>query len=378
MQNKFFDDLKKIQPDAAVFLSHEPRQVSQGDRPRSTTLRKLPSPLSSLHKREYEKLNKDSLDDLCRDMFEKGVISLSLDEASYLEESTRLQAQSMLWFEQRTGRITASKFYAVSRARLDPPPSHLLKRILKPTRESSAVAAIQWGIKNESAACEMYIEQAMEAHVNFSYEPAGLYVNHCSPHLEASPDGHISCDCCGEGLIEIKCTYKYRHVDPCTIDDPSFYLKKSETGHLQLDRNHEYYYQVQGQLALCEKEYSDFICWSPEGLFVERIVADPSFFSELQTKLDVFFVKVVLPQLLTGCTMFDNEKSPEASQPSSSQSGNVSDTSYCWCHQGESGRMIACDNPNCAIEWFHFECAGLTRKPRGNWFCSDSCRRAVQ
>lgn len=120
----------------------------------------------------------------------------------------------MLWFEQSIGWITALKFYAVSRVCLDPPPSHLLKRIIKPTRETSAVAAIQWGIKNESAACEMYVEQVMEAHVNLSYEPAGLYVNPCSPHLGASPDGHISCDCCGEGLIEIKCTcmYKYHQV----------------------------------------------------------------------------------------------------------------------------------------------------------------------
>ena len=120
----------------------------------------------------------------------------------------------------------------MSRVCLDPPPSHLLKRIIKPTRETSAVAAIQWGIKNESAACEMYVEQVMEAHVNLSYEPAGLYVNPCSPHLGASPHDHISCDCCGEGLIEIKCTcmYKYRHVDSCTIGDSSFYQKQSETG----------------------------------------------------------------------------------------------------------------------------------------------------
>ena len=140
--------------------------------------------------------------------------------------------------------------------------------------------------------------------------------------------------------------------------------------HLQLDCNHEYYYQVQGQLALCESEYSDFICWSPEGLFVEHINADQSFFSKLQTKLDAFFVKVVLPQLLTSNTTLDNEKSQEEIQLSSSHSA---DTSYCLCHQGESGWIIACDNPNCSIEWFHFECAGLTRKFRRNWFCSDSC-----
>ena len=40
----------------------------------------------------------------------------------------------------------------------------------------------------------------------------------------------------------------------------------------------------------------------------------------------------------------------------------------------DMGRMVACDNPNCPREWFHFECVGLTRKPRGKWYCSDSCR----
>ena len=28
----------------------------------------------------------------------------------------------------------------------------------------------------------------------------------------------------------------------------------------------------------------------------------------------------------------------------------------CLCGGSESGNMIACDNPGCPIEWFHFEC----------------------
>ncbi|CAI8048014.1 Inhibitor of growth protein 4 [Geodia barretti] len=40
---------------------------------------------------------------------------------------------------------------------------------------------------------------------------------------------------------------------------------------------------------------------------------------------------------------------------------------YCLCHQVSFGEMIGCDNPECPIEWFHFQCVGLTSKPKGKW-----------
>ncbi|KAL5474455.1 hypothetical protein EMCRGX_G026403 [Ephydatia muelleri] len=43
---------------------------------------------------------------------------------------------------------------------------------------------------------------------------------------------------------------------------------------------------------------------------------------------------------------------------------------YCLCHQVSFGEMIGCDNPDCPIEWFHFQCVGLTSKPKGKWYCS--------
>lgn len=44
---------------------------------------------------------------------------------------------------------------------------------------------------------------------------------------------------------------------------------------------------------------------------------------------------------------------------------------YCVCKQVSYGEMVACDNPNCKIEWFHFGCVGLKEQPRGKWYCSD-------
>ncbi|MBA0767043.1 hypothetical protein Gotri_016008, partial [Gossypium trilobum] len=44
---------------------------------------------------------------------------------------------------------------------------------------------------------------------------------------------------------------------------------------------------------------------------------------------------------------------------------------YCLCNQVSYGEMVACDNPNCKIEWFHFGCVGLKEQPRGKWYCPD-------
>lgn len=47
---------------------------------------------------------------------------------------------------------------------------------------------------------------------------------------------------------------------------------------------------------------------------------------------------------------------------------------YCKCRSNIQGAdMIACDYKGCKIEWFHYECVGITTPPAGNWYC-DECR----
>ncbi|XP_020093942.1 PHD finger protein ING1 isoform X1 [Ananas comosus] len=42
---------------------------------------------------------------------------------------------------------------------------------------------------------------------------------------------------------------------------------------------------------------------------------------------------------------------------------------YCLCNQVSFGEMVACDHPDCKIEWFHFGCVGLKEQPKGKWYC---------
>lgn len=75
-----------------------------------------------------------------------------------------------------------------------------------------------------------------------------------------------------------------------------------------------------------------------------------------------------------------NHRSHDLDQPVQVEEGHSSDGSnhssstkaYCICKGEVHGdRMVACDNSECPIEWFHYQCAGLTEDPTGNWFCPD-------
>lgn len=375
-ENGFLRGLESILPSAVFFSSHQPNcnTSSSSDTP---IVRKLPPTLLSLKKPKYASMTDEQLKEACKDVFTSG-ITVTLDEASYLEECTRLQSQSLIWFEHRTGRITASKFLAVKRASLHPPPASLIKELMERNASLSHVAAVRWGMEHEDVARNEYFELASESHKKFSCALTGLHVNPCYPHLGATPDGLIECDCCGEGVLEVKCPFKHRDKHPHdAVVDLQYCLRNDDDGTVHLRCDHQYYYQVQGQLAICEKEYCDFVCWTPHGIHIERILADPLHFSDTKVALDEFFLQVMLPLLLTGREHVGVSDSTSCSGPQlDNQTQDLSHKTYCWCNGDDIGRMVACENSTCPKEWFHFQCVGLKRKPRGKWYCSDSCRNS--
>ncbi|CAO3615179.1 unnamed protein product [Cunninghamella echinulata] len=61
-------------------------------------------------------------------------------------------------------------------------------------------------------------------------------------------------------------------------------------------------------------------------------------------------------------------------KPSSNNDMNVdpNEPVYCYCQQVSFGEMVACDNADCDIEWFHLACVNLKTVPKGKWYC-DNC-----
>ena len=85
------------------------------------------------------------------------------------------------------------------------PTASLVKSIMQDKKfDSTKVPALNWGISNECIARESYLRMQENEHDNLEYRPAGLHLHESYSYLAASPDGIVSCTCCGEGLIEIK------------------------------------------------------------------------------------------------------------------------------------------------------------------------------
>ena len=71
----------------------------------------------------------------------------------------------------------------------------------------------------------------LDKHMNFKVRSTGFVISSDYPFLGVSPDGLVSCDCCGEWLVEIKCPFRYQNMTPdCAIAliDQDYFFKKND------------------------------------------------------------------------------------------------------------------------------------------------------
>ena len=102
-----------------------------GPRSRHTVAKKLPPTIQSFGHHRFNSMGKEEHHAQCKLVFNQ--MKFSQEDAQYLSEATCLQSQSLLWFEHRKGRITASQFGAVCRTSTQSPSQSLLNRILQKT-----------------------------------------------------------------------------------------------------------------------------------------------------------------------------------------------------------------------------------------------------
>ena len=241
-QNAFIETIKSIYPSSAI-LNVTTNKI--GPRINQSVANQLPPSIIHLKTLEqFKGKTQDEIENESDALLDH--LKFSTEQARCLTESTILQSKSLLWFEQRKGRITASIFGAVSKTSLEKPSRSLLDRILQ-LRPFPNVPALEWGRTNEGVARKAYIMAVTSNHSHLKVTQTGLHLHSSYPFVGASPDGIVECSCCGLGLLEIKCPYSKRDVDVSRLCDPNFYLKATASG-LKLDEKHEYYIQVQGQL----------------------------------------------------------------------------------------------------------------------------------
>ncbi|XP_035685431.1 uncharacterized protein LOC118422035 [Branchiostoma floridae] len=256
----------------------------------------LPSPLCRLFRTEYMQLSHNDLTKKCEE--EASRLAFSTEQVAALEKTTRLQSKSNTWFEYRAGRITASNFRAAVSTNPVSPSVSLIKRICYPEAYKFSTAATRWGCQHESTAINSYKEMQVKDHDSLKVGDSGFHIHAEHTFLGATPDGLVTCKCCGEGILEVKC--------PMCVKDKTFESEADQQHRqfclelrgqrLQLKHSHPYYFQVQAQLACTGRNYCDFVVWRGAGkttqqLHIERIYPDVAFFSTYVAKAKTLFNK---------------------------------------------------------------------------------------
>lgn len=234
----------------------------------------------------------DNVPDMDKAQYEdrKKVFLLRLSEnITEIEESTRFQASSDLWVKERKMRLTASNFGRVCNMRKTTSTKKLIESLLYSRFRGNSYT--KYGQENESTAVEIF-----EKKTELQTKKSGLIIFKELPYLGASPDRLINDN---SAIVEIKCPAKANDLTPeeavtqkritcCTLIE----------GEVRLKKNHNYMFQIQGQMMIANIDMCYFVIYTKKGMSIEIIRKDQEFCENMKTKLTTFYLGALLPELV--------------------------------------------------------------------------------
>ena len=163
---------------------------------------------------------------------------LSPEQVKNIEER-RDQTQSKIRFQQQAGRVIASRLKSAVHIDI----TQLSKFILLPEESPVYIPCYNLGMWAWSFCFWACKQKDGKHYTDFSISKSRLCVHHLYPFMDVSPDGIVTCSCCGKGALEIKCPYLSR--DKSLLEKSNkfqFFLEADQ------DVTHLCHCQVQAQL----------------------------------------------------------------------------------------------------------------------------------
>lgn len=170
------------------------------------------------------------------------------------------------------------------------------------------VAPLEHGRLHEDDAVKEYVS-AMHFHgkAGLKVFRCGLCVHPLHSFIAASPDRIVydpSVDPM-HGLLEVKCPLRLFDDYPTTHDaciDIAGFCCSLQGGKVSLKPSHPYYFQVQGQIAVCGLSWCDFLIWvGPGRISVQRTFFDEDFRQFVIPPCLIDFFRIVLSPIFCVC-----------------------------------------------------------------------------
>lgn len=143
----------------------------------------------------------------------------------------------------------------------------------------NGVKEIQWGRSHEQTAISQF-EEVYKKKV----KKCGIFLDD-SGLLGASPDGLVD-----DGILEVKCPFRFRDKTISeALANRTDYILRIENGAICLNKQHNYYHQIQGQLHIAKKHKCYLIIWTTIDFLVYEVRIDKDWNGNLEILKNFYF-----------------------------------------------------------------------------------------
>lgn len=123
---------------------------------------------------------------------------------------------------------------------------------------------------------EQMAKLALEKLLNVKIYVSGLFIDKTNYFLGATPDGLIGSDT----LVELKCPFSAANLTPedgIRQKKIKFWKINKNIDIFEINTNHNYYYQLQGQLHVTGRQFGIIAYWTKMGIKYEIIERNDNF-----------------------------------------------------------------------------------------------------
>lgn len=227
-------------------------------------------------------------------------IELSSDDVNEISWLTLPCHKSKCLFALKRGRIIASNFKDCCSTSIENPSISFINRMMNPISNFRGYPK-NLAIKKKKA-LKQYFGSIVLDHQELEQYECGLIINPEFPYFAASPDRLINCDCHGEGCVVLKFLAIMETAESFEIltREPNRILNINEDVY-ELEKTHDFYYQLQLQIHVVELRYCDLVIWSPKldlSHLILRVNPDIDFWKLHMQKAQKFHEIIMMPEIL--------------------------------------------------------------------------------
>ncbi|MDA0664245.1 MAG: YqaJ viral recombinase family protein [Proteobacteria bacterium] len=196
-----------------------------------------------------------------------------------MHKTTELRQGTAEWLDARRNLLTGSNFSAAMGVNRYKSRAALWREYKNLVPSFTGNAATRWGQENEP-----HVIAGYEKARGCSVVRTGLHIHSSLDWMGCSPDGLID----GDGGIEIKCPYNHPFPHQAI---PEYYMP-----------------QVQGFLEITQREWCDYVCWTPNGTTCFRVFRSQEYWNWAFPLLREFWLHVIedrIPTRLERRPVFD-------------------------------------------------------------------------